>query len=43
MVTDAPRLSLLRVKVSSSSDTSTSAASGDELIEGLKTKVRIAE
>ncbi|KAL6911433.1 hypothetical protein ACP4OV_000238 [Aristida adscensionis] len=34
---DAPRLSLLRVKASSD-DTSTSAASGDELIEDLKAK-----
>uniref|UniRef100_A0ACD5ZL89 Uncharacterized protein n=1 Tax=Avena sativa TaxID=4498 RepID=A0ACD5ZL89_AVESA len=34
---DAPRLSLLRVKASSD-DTSTSAASGDELVDDLKAK-----
>uniref|UniRef100_A0A0D9VKM3 Cyanobacterial aminoacyl-tRNA synthetase CAAD domain-containing protein n=1 Tax=Leersia perrieri TaxID=77586 RepID=A0A0D9VKM3_9ORYZ len=34
---DAPRLSLLRVKASSD-DTSSSAATGDELIEDLKAK-----
>ncbi|KAK3159003.1 hypothetical protein QOZ80_2AG0144420 [Eleusine coracana subsp. coracana] len=36
-IQDAPRLSLLRVKASVD-DTSTSAASGDELIEDLKAK-----
>ncbi|KAL6635072.1 hypothetical protein ACP70R_027743 [Stipagrostis hirtigluma subsp. patula] len=36
-LSDAPRLSVLRVKASSD-DTSTSAASGDELIEDLKAK-----